>query len=1129
MAKKINFLHKRKHNICFLLLCLFLIAAIPAAAEPKIGYFSWNKDTEKLTVEVRNKTVGEIINHIESNSKYVFVYSEDINDILNSRVSLSLKDKEIDAVIDELLEQTGMSYKVSGRQISIQRVKPLAVENSKEDAFKVTGNVTDKDGNPLIGVSVVLKGDPTRGTITDVQGNYTIVVSDKKFSVLKYSYLGFLSQEHEIERRKIVNVVMQEDIGQLEEVVVVAYGNQKKESVVGSITTVQPAKLKTGTTRSLSNSLAGMVSGVIGIQRSGEPGYDNSQFWIRGINSIHSTGQSPLVLIDGVERSLDNIDIEEIESFSVLKDASATAVYGVRGANGVIIINTKRGKIGKPAVTVKGEFSITKPIRLPKYIGAADYMEVLDEIRVDKDLFPIYTDRIEKTRANYDRDLYPDVNWLESISKEHASNQRVTLDVTGGTERLRYAFVAALYNERGIMERDKRQEWDSSIKLQRYNVRSNVDVDLTPTTLMRFNLGGYLQERNSPPGSIDDIFSAAFVAVPFIHPTQYSSGEIPITEEPNPWAQATQRGFRRTSDSKLETLFSLEQDLKALTPGLKIKGTFSFDRFSTSFVERSKDPAYYSPATGRTEEGDLILSLKKEGSNFLGHNPGASFGENSTYLEGAMTYSRLFNDIHAIEGLFLYNQRNRDIGHKLPYRTQGVAGRASYTLMGKYIGEFNFGYNGSENYAKGKRFGFFPSAAVGWIVSEESFMEPIKETISKLKLRGSFGKVGNDKIEGRRFAYLPTISDVEGYVFGATKQYPLSGMGEGHFADPNLTWETVNKLNLGLDLGLLRNTLDLQFEYFKEKRGNIYLQRLSVPNTAGFNETPWSNVGKVENQGFEVSLSYNNQLSKDLFMSLFGSFTYARNKVLELDEPFALRQTSRSKTGQRVNQIFGYIADGLFTEDDFDDVHQGILKEGIPNHTFTKVRPGDIRYQDLNNDGKVDDLDQAPIGGTKDPELVYGFGVSMQYKSFDIGAFFQGNGRVYNVLGQGSRLFLPGSGNGAVGNILSNVTDRWTAENPSQDVFYPRLDMGMNANNSKVSTWWLRNTSMLRLKNLEVGYTIPSKLTREIGVSNTRFFVRASNILTFSNFKLWDPESSSTTGARYPLMKSLSLGFNVTI
>ena len=1131
MTKKIIFLHKRKQSLCFLLLCMFFAITAPLGAETKDGTVSWNKETERLTVEVKEMTVGEIINHIESNSDYIFVYSEDINDILGSKTSISLQDKDIETVLKELLNQGEISYKISGRQIAIQRAKPASAERTaEEEGFKVTGNVTDINGSPLIGVNIVLKELQTRGTVTDVDGNYTIVVPNKKYSVLRFSYLGFLPQEIELGGRKIVNVIMQEDVGQLDEVVVVAYGSQKKESVVGSITTIQPKKLKVGTTRSLSNNLAGMVSGIIGVQRSGEPGYDNSQFWIRGINSIQTVGQTPLVLIDGIERSLDNIDVEEIESFSVLKDASATAVYGVRGANGVIIVNTKRGTIGKPTVVVKSEFSMTGPVRLPKYLGAADHMEVLDGIRVDKGLAPIYTERIEKTRANYDPDLYPDVDWLDAISKDHASNQRVTLDVSGGSERLRYAFVAAFYNEQGILARDKNQEWNSSIRLQRYNVRSNVDVDLTPTTLMRFNLGGYLQERKAPPQGIDYLFNSAFVAVPFIHPTRYSTGEIPVTEEPNPWALATQTGFTRSSDSRIETLFSLEQDLKFITPGLKAKATFSFDRYSSSYVKRSKEITSYAPATGRTEEGDLILSLKNEGSNFLGHNPGAEFGENSTYLEGSLTYNRTFNDIHSVEGLFLYNQRNRDIGDKLPYRTQGIAGRASYTLMGKYIAEFNFGYNGSENYAKGKRFGFFPSVAAGWIMSEESFMQPFKNYISKLKLRGSYGLVGNDKIAGRRFAYLPTIAeDVSGYTFGQNKEYSLSGKAEGYFADPNLTWETVKKLNLGLDLGLFNNSLDIQLEYFKEKREGIYLERRSVPNIAGFNKNPWSNVGKVSNQGFEVNVNYNKQLYKDFFISLFGTFTYARNKVLDVDEPYALKQTSRSETGQRVNQLFGHIADGLFTEDDFEDVNAGILKEGIPTHTFNTVRPGDIRYLDLNGDGKVDDLDQAPIGGTKDPEIVYGLGVNLQYKSFDFGAFFQGNARTYSILGTDSRLFIPGSGNGAVGNILTNVTDRWTPENPRQDVFYPRLDMGLNSNNSRPSTWWLRNMSLLRLKNLELGYTLPVKLTREIGISNTRFFVRGSNILTFSGFDLWDPESSSSIGASYPIMKSVSFGFNVTI
>ena len=664
---------------------------------------SWNSEEDLFSVQYENVTVKDILDYIEKHSKYIFIYSANVQKNLNNKVSISVSNKKIDAVLKELFSETGLNYKMSGRQITISVPEaPKVQQTTQQKGIKVTGNVSDEKGEPLIGVTIILKNDSTVHALTDMNGNYSIIVPERK-SVLSFRYIGFVPKEEVVNNRKVVNVQMVEDVGQLDEVVVVAYGAQKKESVVGSITTIEPAKLKVSTTRSISNNLAGTVAGVLAVQRSGEPGYDNSSFWIRGISTFQDAGQNPLVLIDGIERDLNNIDPEEIESFSVLKDAAASAVYGVRGANGVILINTKRGQVGKPRVTVKAEFAATQPVKLPEYLGAADYMQVLDDILMDTGQQPKYTDRIAKTRAGYDPDLYPDVNWMDAIANDYASNQRVTVDISGGTETLRYSFVAAAYNERGILKRDKSYDWDPTIKLQRYNVRSNVDLKLSPTTQLRFNIGGYLQDRNSTTKDISQIFQKAFVAVPHAFPAQYSSGQIPTTEEPNVWSWATQSGYKRRSDSKIETLFSVEQDLKFLLPGLKVKGTFSFDRFSSGTVSRGKTPDYYVPATGRDDEGNLIIASKSNGTNFLDYSKSGDYGNKSVYMEATLSYDRTFAEKHSVAAMLLFNRRNYDDGSKLPYRNQGLAGRASYTYSGKYVGEFNFGYNGSENFAKGKR------------------------------------------------------------------------------------------------------------------------------------------------------------------------------------------------------------------------------------------------------------------------------------------------------------------------------------------------------------------------------------------------------------------------------------------
>ena len=737
MVKKTIFLHLKKRLKLFCIINVFFMIPFSSFGTNSI---SWNSEEDLFSVQYENVTVKDILDYIEKHSKYIFIYSANVQKNLNNKVSISVSNKKIDAVLKELFSETGLNYKMSGRQITISVPEaPKVQQTIQQKGIKVTGNVSDEKGEPLIGVTIILKNDSTVHALTDMNGNYSIIVPERK-SVLSFRYIGFIPKEEVVNNRKVVNVQMVEDVGQLDEVVVVAYGAQKKESVVGSITTIEPAKLKVSTTRSISNNLAGTVAGVLAVQRSGEPGYDNSSFWIRGISTFQDAGQNPLVLIDGIERDLNNIDPEEIESFSVLKDAAASAVYGVRGANGVILINTKRGQVGKPRVTVKAEFAATQPVKLPEYLGAADYMQVLDDILMDTGQQPKYTDRIAKTRAGYDPDLYPDVNWMDAIANDYASNQRVTVDISGGTETLRYSFVAAAYNERGILKRDKSYDWDPTIKLQRYNVRSNVDLKLSPTTQLRFNIGGYLQDRNSTTKDISQIFQKAFVAVPHAFPAQYSSGQIPTTEEPNVWAWATQSGYKRRSDSKIETLFSVEQDLKFLLPGLKVKGTFSFDRFSSGTVSRGKTPDYYVPATGRDDEGNLIIASKSNGTNFLDYSKSGDYGNKSVYMEATLSYDRTFAEKHSVAAMLLFNRRNYDDGSKLPYRNQGLAGRASYTYSGKYVGEFNFGYNGSENFAKGKRYGFFPSGAIGWIVSEEAFMQPLRKVISKLKLRASYGQ-----------------------------------------------------------------------------------------------------------------------------------------------------------------------------------------------------------------------------------------------------------------------------------------------------------------------------------------------------------------------------------------------------
>ncbi|QIH32798.1 SusC/RagA family TonB-linked outer membrane protein [Sphingobacterium sp. DR205] len=1095
-------------------LCLFFgcLVWLFSSARP---FFDVQKN---ITLDFNNLPVKQVFKELNSKTGLKFIYSpNDIDD--SKRISMTFKDQPIKVVLDRIFSTLKASYTINDNTIIIKR---YARQATAQEERVVVGRVVNQRQIALARATVS-SGQGKNTTSTDEDGQFTLKL-DRQDSYFIVSLVGYVSQRVALKASGDYTVVLADSVSALDEVVVVGFGTQRRASVVGAITTIEPKRLQIGTSRSMSNNLAGQLAGIIAVQRSGEPGYDNSNFWIRGISTFGGS-RSPLILVDGVERSLDNMDPEEIESFSILKDAAASAVYGVRGANGVILINTKRGKVGKPSVSARFEQGITSPIQLPKFVGAADYLEIMNSIREERGEQGLYSkERIENIRNQTDPDLYPDVNWLDAVLRDRAGNSRGNVSVNGGSDILRYSLVTSYYREGGLIERDEKQAWNSSSRLNRYNVRSNVDINVSPTTLFRLNIGGYLQDRTRAPQSVDDLFQEAFTIPPYVHPTIYSSGEIPRTpQRTNPWALATQRGYERISASKIESLFAVEQDLSFWLKGLKARGLFSFDRYSNTSVVRSKSPDYYNPAIGRDENGKLQLVIDSYGQEFLGYEKNSDWGDKSMYLEGAINYTQSFGN-HNVEGMFLYNQRNYDNGDLLPYRNQGIASRFSYNYNNRYIAEFNFGYNGSENFAPGKRYGFFPSFALGWYISEEPFMEQLKSTISKLKLRGSYGLVGNDKLDGRRFAYITTINETGGYSWGLNNDFKRAGRMEGDQGNSNLTWETVAKSNIGVELGLWR-ALEFQLDLFNENREDIFMQRRSIPGSSGFTNAPWANFGRVNNKGIDMSLELNKQLNPNLFLSVRSTFTYARNKILEQDEPIAVVGSTRSSTGRPIGQLFGFIDEGLFTDADFSDVSNGTLRPDIPRHTFGPVRPGDIRYRDLNNDGVVDALDRTAIGGTEDPQIVFGFGSNLRYKAIDFGFFFQGISRTYRIIG-GSN-FIPGSANGAMGNIFDNVSDRWTVSNPSQDVFYPRLSDYQSANNNLASTWWLRDMSFVRLRNVEVGYSLPPKLLDHLSIRNFRIFLRGNNLLTISDFKLWDPELGSNNGMRYPIMKSVSMGLEL--
>jgi TonB-linked SusC/RagA family outer membrane protein len=1009
---------------------------------------------------------------------------------------------------------------------------PLAVTASAQQSagdVQVTGLVTDQNKEPLIGVTVSVIGGQAR-TITDMDGMFRLNVPQKSSTELELTYIGFKRKTVKVNGARLINVMMEEEANEFNEVVVTGYTSQKKASIIGSIETINPGELMFGSTRTLSNNLAGKLSGVIGIQRSGEPGYDDSNFWIRGISTF-SGSNNPLILIDGVARDLNNVDVSEIESFSILKDASASAMYGVRGANGVIVITTKRGKIGAPQVRFHLEHSINQPTKLPEFLNAPDYMSLLNELAAQDGVAQPFTQQqIDRTRSGYDPDLYPDVNWVDAITKDYAYTTRGNLDISGGSDFLRYSIVASYFKETGILEQDKSLIFDNATNNQQFNLRTNIDMDVTKTTMLRVNIGGYLNRFKKQRCDTDGAFGEAFRTLPFVHPARYSDGSIPlISNRANPWRTVTQQGYDFITSSKIQTLFSVEQDLKMFTPGLKAKALFSFDRWNRSRRSRTAKPATVFPATGRDEEGNLIYSQFETGDESMGSEQGTEYGNTNVYFEADLMYNRRFGKFD-VDAMLLYNQQAYDDGSIQDYRKQGLAGRLSTTFDNRYVAEFNFGYNGSENFAKGKRFGFFPSFAIGWLLSEEPFMESMKPIFHKIKFRASIGQAGDDNIGGRRFAYLGTLyTEQEGYKWGTNGQrdYIKKGITEGEIGVDNLTWETVTKKNFGIELGLW-NMLDFNFDIFREDRKDIFMQRTIIPTQTGFVTAPWANFGKVKNQGIEMTLNFHKQWTKDLFTSAYANFTYAKNEVVEKDEPDALKGTHRSQTGRSMNELWGLTAERLFTYDDFNE--DGTLKDGIPSQEgvgAVKLYPGDIKYVDVNGDGVITEEDEGFIGGTVDPRIVYGFGGVISYKNFDLNFFFQGTGDMYRVIG-GQPYFLPGGGTTTEGNAYAyNLDDRWTETNQDPYAFWPRLTYGPNKNNYRASTWWKKDMSFLRCKTIEVGYTFPKAWFERFYVKSCRVFVSGNNLFCLSDFKLWDPELGTNDGLKYPMNRSVMFGIDV--
>lgn len=1010
----------------------------------------------------------------------------------------------------------------------------------------ITGTVVTGDTNePAVGATVYLRNSTT-GTITDTDGKFSIAIEGLG-GVLEFSYIGYKTQEVALVGQSNINVTLQPDNEVLDEVVVVGYGSQRKESVVGAISTLDVTKLIVPTSN-LSTALAGQLSGIVAMSRSGEPGKNSAaDFYIRGVSSF--TGNtSPLVLVDGVERDLDLVDTEDIASFSILKDASASAVYGVRGANGVILITTKKGAVGKPQVNVRTEFGFTQPTKKPKMVNSAQWAELYNEAYSTN----YYSaEDIEMYRSGADPDLYPNVDWFDTMFNNMAANQRVNLNITGGSDIVRYYVAGSFYNESSIYKNAGNiYGYDSSIRYNKFNFRANVDLNLTKSTVINLNLAN-IYEKSFGPGFGDtdsDIWSYLFMTSPNAFPVEYSDGRLsgPSTDSGyNPWNMLVHSGYREQFWNSAQSLIGVTQDIGALwepLKGLTANIKFSWDAWNTTLQRRSKSPTFYH-ARGRAEDGSLIYDDENgdgiwepvhTGDETLSYGIGRS-GTMTRYVEGSLTYNRLFGE-HRVGALFLYNHKiytDTQAGSSsasLPYKDQGIAGRLTYAFRDTYFLEVNMGYNGSENFARGHRFGFFPAVALGWMMSSEKWFEPATKVIDMLKWKASYGKVGNDDIGGnRRWVYEPTIVTGGSWSYGQSGNQGGSGIRVGEVENLEASWEEALKLNAGVEFSLF-NKVRVQADYFREKRQGIFLQRAGLPAIVGVSTVPYVNIGETLNQGFDATVEYMHKVNDDLFITARGNFTFNRNKLINNDEP-DWEYRYQNRIGKPFGsggstQPFGLIALGLFESE------EEIANSPVQN--FGEYRVGDIKYQDVNGDGIVDEQDAVAIGYTNLPEITYGFGATAQWKGWDFNLFFQGVARTSFFL-SGSSIRSPFStGNMERAAINEDVYGNvWMSTNTAEQnagVTYPRLSAGSggagSTNNNRASTWWLRDGSFLRLKSMEIGYSLPQHILQKSFIKSLRFYISGNNLLCFSPFKLWDPEKGTSDGSGYPLNRTFSIGFN---
>lgn len=1123
---------KRYVNKLLLIMRLTTVILIATIMQVSAAGFA-----QRITLSKKKATLKSIFKEIRKQSNYDFIYTDQL--LQNAKtVDVNVSDAPIAEVLDKLFIGQPLSYTIEDHTVVLKEKTDLPFKGRLATrAIDVRGRVVDLKGQGIPGVTVRIKGEPGGGT-TNSNGDFSIAVTSAN-TVLIFSYTGFMTQEVPVNGQAVLSVVMKEAVDELSEVVVVGYGTQKKITVTGAISSVNMADMRTPVA-SLSNALAGKVAGIISMQSSGEPGYDNSQLTIRGLGTF-TGGSSPLIIVDGVQRddvnsdfggSYNNIDPEDIASISLLKDASSTAMYGAKGANGVLLITTKRGVAGKVKISLKTETGTTAFTERPEMLNGIQYMELLNEARTNMGMLPNFSNElIQKTASGLDPYMYPNVNWIDEIYKENSTVTNANLNINGGTETVRYYISSSFYNQTGPYKVDKLNGYNPNLNFKRYDFRSNIDVNVTRSTLLQLNIGAMLVNSRYPGISAGGLWYLAYATTPVAFPVKYPDGKWAgptASGGANPFNSVQNNGYSDNFKPTMQSVFTVNQKLDALTPGLSSYARFSFDS-NGDFNNRRSGVNDNWQATGRDANGELVFTQTRIGQQFLGYSQ-TSKGERVMYLEGNLNYDRTFSN-HRVGAMFLYNMRNRlrstagDVITAIPFRNQSLAGRVTYGYKDKYLLEANAGYTGSENFEKGRKFGLFPSVSGGWVISNEQFFKSLANTFSLLKLRGSYGVVGNDNIgDNKRFPYLTQIGGGLNTGFGINGTW-YSGLTENLLGVESLTWEKSYKGGIGLEIGLF-NKLNLIVDLFSERRKDILIMRESISSIVGLGGTPvYANLGEMSNRGMDASIEYNEQIGK-VGIRVFGNVTYSKNKIIFADEPVR-KYAYQNQAGFARDEFFGYMADGYFTDQKDIDAR--------PEQKFGLVRPGDIRYLDQNGDNVIDAYDARRLDKSPFPSWLYGAGFSLAYKKFDLSLFFQGVADV-GIMANGSLIKQTDFGTDGVGvvpfsglgqyqnNTMAQALDRWTIDNPRQDAYYPRLSVaGLTDNNYLNSTHWLKDGSYVRLKQASLGYTLSSDKLKKAGVPLLYFYASGQNLLTFSKFKIWDPELGSN-GAKYPITRMITFG-----